>query len=506
MPTKISLDSSILVGIEGRPVRITARFSPGRDTIRSSPHCEGLRESLARIREAFRAIGSPLPPGRYFVEISEEHPLGRHRHLDLPIAVALAVASGLLEPNFPGAAYAGEIASDGSLLPIRGAFIVAEAARLALFIGIIVPTANMHEAAGAAPLDVRGAGSLSDVLAFIRRERDLPRASTEPAMSTSFAAPDLADVPGQHHAKRALELCAAGGHHILLIGLSRGDRTTLAQCAPGLFPPLSRADSLQVTRIHSAAGTHSAAGLIRSCPFRNPHPAISTAGLLGGGTALLPGEVSLAHAGVLWMDDLPVFRRPILEGLQAALADRRVSLLSAGAEVRFPADFTLIATMATCPCGRGQPAEGCTCTPAQVGKHLDRLRRALLEQIDLHVPVHDGRRGGGGTSERRDEPSEAVRERVTRARERQIARYGSSPARLNARMTYRDIQEHCVIGEGSMGLIRTAIARLQVSARGYHEVLKLARTIADLHGVDDLTTDHVREAIQHRARGRSSAG
>lgn len=502
MPTKFSVDSSILVGIEGRTVRITARFSPGPDSTRSSPDCDRLRESLKRIREAFRRIGSPLPPGRYSVDISDKQLVGRHRHLDLPIAVALAVASGLLESNFAGLAYAGEVAADGSLLPISGAFIVAEAARLAPFIGIIVPAANVQQAAAAAPLDVRGAESLSDVLAFIARECNLPRASTEPAASTSFTGPDLADVPGQHLAKRGLELCAAGGHDILLIGPSGGDRTTLAQCAPGLFPALSRADSLQVTRIHSAAGTHAGSGLIRSCPFRNPHPAISTTDLLGGGTALLPGEVSLAHAGVLWMDDLSGFRRPVLEGLHAALADRRVSFLSAGAEVRFPAGFTLLATMATCPCGRGPRADGCTCTPVQVRKHLDRLRWPLLDRIDLHVPVEDGPAGGSGTPGRHEEPSEAVRERIMRARELQISRYGSSPMKLNARMTYCDIQEHCLIGDGSKALIRSAIARLQLTARGYHDVLKLARTIADLHGVGEVTTDHVREAIQHRARER----
>ena len=501
------MQNARILGIHARPAWIEAATLPGGTFALATPG-RTAGEAMARVEAALRASEYPLPDGPCLVDVSPGGFHGGDRHFDLPAAVA-TLAAGKAVPSGRVGAYmlAGELGLDGQVRPIRGAILIAAAARELGLAGLVVPRENAREAAALSGLDVRGADTLVQVVRFLVGECDLPAADASPAASPTESDCDLSEIKGQEHVKRALEVAAAGGHNLLMVGPPGSGKTMLAQRFPGILPPLSEEEALGTTMIHSVAGVLPPdTGLLRARPFRNPHPTVSDAAMIGGGSIPRPGEVSLAHNGVLFLDELAEFRRNVLDALRSPLETSEVRLARAGVSLAYPASFMLVAAMNPCPSGHhGDSQRRCTCAPMAVQRYLGRVSGPLLDRIDLHVEV-PAVRYRDLADRRNGEPSAAVRERVIRAREVQRARFaGRGDMRTNARMTLRDQREHCAVGDGAEALLRTAITRLGLSARAYHRVLKIARTIADLDGGGDITTAHVSEAIQYRSLDRAAA-
>ena len=466
-----------------------------------------VKESKDRVRAAVRNSGYDFAPGTYTVNLAPADTKKEGPAFDLPIALAILIATRqLVAVRRDRIAVIGELSLDGSLRSVRGILPIAVALREDGFITLVVPKENAKEAALVDGLDVYSLESLSQAAELLEGRLTLEpfKVDLEEEFAHASHYPvDLVDVKGQEHAKRALEVAAAGGHNLLMIGPPGAGKTMLARRLPTILPQLSLEEALETTKVHSVAGILPPnRALVATRPFRSPHHTISSAGLIGGGSYPRPGEVSLAHHGVLFLDELPEFERGVLEVLRQPMEDRWVTIARAQISLTFPASFTLVSSMNPCPCGYySDPNHSCTCSPAQIRRYRSKISGPLLDRIDIHleVPAVPYREL---TTERSGEPSASVRERVKAARKRQQERYAGSGIHSNAELTSSLINTYCQPEPEAKKLLHQAVDRLGFSARAYDRVLKLARTIADLEGAETITAAHVSEGIAYRSLDR----
>ncbi len=471
-----------------------------------------VKESEQRIRSAFENTNLRMTAKRLVVNLAPADLRKEGAAFDLPIAVAiLAATSQVVDEMLSSTMFAGELALDGEVKAVKGILPLVVKAREEGLKRVILPIDNATEGAVVEGIDIIGVRSLAEVVGYLNGD-----IAIEPTLSTNVVegleslnryAEDFADVKGQAQVKRALEIAAAGGHNVIMIGAPGSGKTMLARRLPSILPPMTLDEALEATKIHSVAGKlGTSVGLLTKRPFRAPHHLTSQVALIGGGQSPQPGEVSLAHNGILFLDELPEFGRNVLEVLRQPLEDKTITVSRARYSVEYPANFSLVASMNPCPCGYyNHPTKECTCPPSAVHRYLSRISGPLLDRIDIHIEVTPVPLAEM-ISERQEESSEVVRQRVMRARQIQSERFRGVGIHTNSMMNSKMLREYCPLDERSRLLLERAMAQLNLSARAHDRIIKVARTIADLAGEENIGVRHISEAITYRSLDRESWG